>query len=180
MAKPRILVVEDDATLRETISYNLERQGYKVSQAADGTTALEKARGKQVDLIILDLMLPGLDGFEVCRILRKEMAVPIIMLTARTDEVDKVVGLEVGADDYVTKPFGMRELMARVKAMLRRVRLTREEIEAEVEEDGDGISARRGDVLTFGDLAIDPGRREVRRGELFCRSGPKSSSCCIF
>jgi DNA-binding response OmpR family regulator len=143
-------------------------------------TALEKARGKQVDLIILDLMLPGLDGFEVCRILRKEMAVPIIMLTARTDEVDKVVGLEVGADDYVTKPFGMRELMARVKAMLRRVRLTREEIEAEVEEDGDGISARRGDVLTFGDLAIDPGRREVRRGELFCRSGPKSSNCCIF
>jgi DNA-binding response OmpR family regulator len=119
--------VEDEPTLVETLRYNLKRQGYAVFTAMDGQTALQPARSEQPDLILLDIMLPGLDGIEICRILRQEMSVPIIMLTTRDEEIDTVVGLEVGADDYVTKPFSMRELMARVKASLRRVRLTREE-----------------------------------------------------
>ncbi len=166
MTKKRILLVEDDSTLRETIAYNLDRQDYKVVQAADGLSALAKARKKKPDLIILDIMLPEMDGFEVCRVLRKEMNVPIIMLTARADEVDKVVGLEMGADDYMTKPFSMRELLARVKAMLRRVRLLREELETET--DGEGVPGRAS-VLAFGDLEIDMLRREIRRSDI---SGP--------
>jgi DNA-binding response OmpR family regulator len=155
----KVLVVEDEPTLLETLEYNLTRQGYEVYTAADGLTALEIARRERPDAIVLDIMLPGLDGLEVCRILRREMNVPILMLTARADEVDKVVGLEVGADDYLTKPFSMRELLARVKALLRRVRLFREEL---VAEDG----AVSGEKLTFGDLIIDLARREVLlRGE---------------
>jgi DNA-binding response OmpR family regulator len=155
----KVLVVEDEPTLLETLEYNLTRQGYEVYTAADGFTALEIARRERPDAIVLDIMLPGLDGLEVCRILRREMNVPILMLTARADEVDKVVGLEVGADDYLTKPFSMRELLARVKALLRRVRLIREEL---VAEDG----AISGEKLTFGDLTVDLARREVLlRGE---------------
>jgi DNA-binding response OmpR family regulator len=149
-----ILVVEDDLTLLETLEYNLAAEGYQIITAADGLTALEIAREEQPDLILLDLMLPKLDGFEVCRILRHEMNVPILMLTARVDEVDRVVGLEMGADDYLTKPFSMRELLARVKALLRRVRLIREEL---AEERGQGEPEQ----LTFEDLLIDLDRREV-------------------
>lgn len=152
-----VLVVEDEPTLVETLEYNLSRQDYEVVTAMDGQRALELAREKRPDLIVLDLMLPGLDGIEVCRILRQEMSVPILMLTARDEEVDKVVGLEVGADDYMTKPFSMRELMARVKALLRRERLIREEISA-----ANGV--RDAQVLGFGDLRIDMSRREVTRG----------------
>lgn len=119
----KILVVDDEAVLVETIAYNLEQAGYQVITAADGTSALEAARRESPDLIILDIMLPEMDGLEVCRELRRESTTattPILMLTARGDEIDKVVGLEVGADDYVTKPFGRRELLARVRALLRR------------------------------------------------------------
>jgi DNA-binding response OmpR family regulator len=150
----KVLVVEDDLTLMDTLDYNLSRQGYDVFTAADGRAALEMARQKKPDLIVLDIMLPGLDGFEVCRILRQEMTVPILMLTARVDEVDKVVGLEVGADDYLTKPFSMRELLARVKALLRRVRLIREELAAH-----DDIPVDK--KLIFGNLTIDPNRHEA-------------------
>ncbi len=160
----KVLIVEDEPTLLETLEYNLTRQGYQVSTAADGLTALEVARRERPDLIVLDLMLPGIDGYEVCRILRREMSVPILMLTARADEVDKIVGLEVGADDYLTKPFSMRELMARVKALLRRVRLIREELAAEDEKAG--VLGTRGDILSAGDLVIDLTRREaLRQGE---------------
>jgi DNA-binding response OmpR family regulator len=151
----KILIVEDDRTLIETLEYNLSRQGYAILTATDGVTALELARQEQPDLILLDVMLPRMDGFEVCRILRREMNVPILMLTARTEEVDKVVGLEMGADDYLTKPFSMRELLARVKALLRRVRLIREEMASE-----QGSSPP--DTLFFGDLIIDLGRHEVQ------------------
>ncbi len=119
----KILVVDDEAILVETIAYNLEQAGYRVVTAADGSSALDAARSEIPDLIILDVMLPGMDGLEVCRQLRKESGTattPIVMLTAKSDEIDKVVGLEVGADDYVTKPFGRRELLARVRALLRR------------------------------------------------------------
>lgn len=149
-----ILVVEDELVLRETLAYNLEKHGYEVHTAEDGRRGVELAREVQPDLILLDIMLPGLDGFEVCRLLRKDMNVPILMLTARADEVDKIVGLEVGADDYLTKPFSMRELLARIKALLRRVRMTRAEVAAEAQEE----SPQR---LTFGNLVIDRDRCEV-------------------
>ncbi|MCX7854968.1 MAG: response regulator transcription factor [Anaerolineae bacterium] len=148
-----ILVVEDEPVLLETLEYNLKREGYRVLTATDGWAAVETFRREHPDLVILDIMLPDIDGFEVCRILRRETTAPILMLTARTDEVDKVVGLEVGADDYVTKPFSMRELLARVKALLRRERMLREELAAE------RVEGR--ERLVFGDLTIDTASRTV-------------------
>jgi DNA-binding response OmpR family regulator len=115
-----ILIVEDDETLQQTLAYNLEKEGYRIVLANDGSTGLEMARSQEPDLVILDVMLPELDGLSVCRILRREMDVPIIMLTARSSEVDKIIGLDSGADDYVTKPFSLGELLARVRAALRR------------------------------------------------------------
>ncbi len=149
----KILIVEDEAVLRETLEYNLTRQGYAVITASTGTRALELAREHHPHLILLDIMLPELDGLEVCRILRQEMNTPIIMLTARDDEIDKVVGLEVGADDYLTKPFSLRELQARIKAQLRRVRLIREEIPVATQSPHQ--------QLQFGTLRLDIDRREV-------------------
>jgi DNA-binding response OmpR family regulator len=122
----KILIVEDELTLQETLAYNLRHQGYLVETAGNGTDAIQKAKDIQPDMILLDIMLPGMDGFEVCRVIRRDMNVPILMLTARDDEIDRVVGLEVGADDYLTKPFSMRELIARIKALLRRVRIMRD------------------------------------------------------
>ena len=140
MAVPpkHILVVEDEDSIRHTLRYNLSQEGYSVSEAATGTEALSVARRHRPDLILLDLMLPELSGLEVCRILRQEMTIPIIMLTAKGTELDKVVGLHVGADDYVTKPFSLNELLARVAAMLRRAEMTaREQIaDREIEEVG--------------------------------------------
>jgi DNA-binding response OmpR family regulator len=170
----KILVVEDDLTLRETLEYNLVRQGYEVHTAADGRAALDIARREQPDLLVLDVMLPGLDGFEVCRILRQEMSVPILMLTARDEEVDKVVGLEIGADDYMTKPFSMRELLARIKAQLRRVRLTREETTA-----AEG-SVVEGEKVTVGDLTIDLARHEALRGGEPLSLKPKEYELLVF
>jgi len=153
-----ILVVEDDLVLRETLVYNLAKQGYDVNAAVDGRQAVEMARQRPPDLVLLDIMLPKLDGFEVCRLLRQELRAPIIMLTARTDEVDKVVGLEVGADDYLTKPFSMRELLARIKAQLRRVRMSREEFAPETP-----VSTQQ---MYFDDLTLDLDRHEAYlRGE---------------
>jgi len=153
-----ILVVEDDLSLQETLAYNLTRQGYTVETAGDGLIALDAARRLRPDLIVLDIMLPGMDGFEVCRVLRKEMSTPILMLTARDDEIDRIVGLEVGADDYLTKPFSMRELMARVKAMLRRVRMILEDAAAATAPDAAPIL---GTTMEFGNLTINLTRREV-------------------
>jgi DNA-binding response OmpR family regulator len=144
----KILVVDDEPTLVATLRYNLEREGYEVIDAADGESALSAALTGRPDLILLDLMLPGMDGLEVCRILRRDMAVPILMLTAKAEEIDKVVGLELGADDYVTKPFSMRELLARVRALLRRAK-TPPSVEV--------------DVLQTGDLEVDLRRRRVLR-----------------
>jgi len=116
----KVLVVEDEANLRDAIAYNLELEGYQVLTASDGVEGLAKARNQMPDLIVLDIMLPLISGLDVCRSIRKESDVSVIMLTAKGEEVDKVVGLEIGADDYVTKPFSMRELMARVRALHRR------------------------------------------------------------
>ncbi|MFC1997983.1 response regulator transcription factor [Chloroflexota bacterium] len=122
----KILIVEDEPTLVETLTYNLKRAGYTVNSISDGHAAIKAARDNQPDLIVLDIMLPGIDGFEITRILRQEMTIPILMLTARDEEIDRVIGLEIGADDYITKPFSMRELIERIKALLRRVRIDME------------------------------------------------------
>jgi DNA-binding response OmpR family regulator len=152
-----ILVVEDEPSLQETLAYNLKKQGYAVEAVGDGRAAVETARRLRPDLVLLDIMLPGLDGVEVCKTLRREMSVPIIMLTARDDEIDRIVGLEVGADDYIAKPFSMRELMARVKAQLRRTQVIRDE----VQRLKSGEAAPSANGLTFDDLLINLTRREV-------------------
>lgn len=169
----KVLVVEDEPVLLETLEYNLTRQGYQVYTASDGPAAVQVARQERPDLILLDVMLPGLDGFEVCRILRQEMNVPILMLTARAEEIDKVVGLEVGADDYLTKPFSMRELLARVKALLRRVRLMRKELAS-------GQDTTGAETMAFGDLTLDLGRHEVRRQGQVLHLKPKEYDLLIF
>jgi DNA-binding response OmpR family regulator len=168
----RILVVEDEPALQETLAYNLIREGYQVEIAGDGQVAIEKARRTPPDLIVLDLMLPVLDGFEVCRILRQQLSVPILILTARDEEIDRVIGLELGADDYLTKPFSMREFLARVKALLRRVRLDRQE---KIEQEK--VSR---DVLQVGNIAIDSNRREVRLDGRPVALKPKEYDLLVF
>ena len=147
-----ILVVDDERTLRETLAESLEEEGYTVFQAADGRQAIESFRKYHPDLILLDLMLPEISGTEVCRIIRSESGVPILMLTAKSAEIDKVVGLELGADDYVTKPFSFRELLARVRALLRRVEAQSQATESE--------------TIELGAVTVDlAGRRLLRDGE---------------
>lgn len=148
-----ILVVDDQPALRDTIAYNLKREGFVVNLAADGPSAIAAARTHKPDLVILDVMLPGLDGFEVCRILRAETMVPILMLSAKGEAFDRVLGLEIGADDYLTKPFAMRELMARVRANLRRMRM----LEAAPPPEPDTAES----LVVEGDVTIDPARRSV-------------------
>lgn len=173
----KILVVEDELSLQETLAYNLRRQGYEVETTGDGNSALEIARRTRPDLIVLDVMLPGIDGFEVCRILRQQMTMPVLMLTARDDEIDRVVGLEMGADDYMTKPFSMRELMARVKAMLRRVRLVREELNPPAASPAEPPPAR---PIVFNNLTLDLHRREVRLDEQPLALKPKEYELLLF
>jgi len=164
----KILVVDDEPVLVETIAYNLEQAGYQVLTAADGRSALEAARRETPDLVILDLMLPEMDGLEVCRQLRREhttATIPIMMLTAKGDEIDKVVGLEVGADDYVTKPFGRRELLARVRALLRRADYPTAGNDHTSQETS-GEVPRPSRELVAGPLRIDlAGRRVNCRGQ---------------
>lgn len=171
-SRETVLLVEDEPTLLETLEYNLTRQGYRVVTATDGIMAVERARQEHPDVIVLDIMLPKMDGFEVCRTLRKEMNVPILMLTARDEEIDKIVGLEVGADDYMTKPFSMRELLTRVKALLRRVRLMREEF-AE-------MAKPEAERMVFGDLTLDLTRGEVRLQERPVSLKPKEYELLVF
>jgi DNA-binding response OmpR family regulator len=142
-----ILLVDDEETIQKLLTFPLERDGYRVLQARDGEEALERFRSERVDLVLLDLALPKLDGLEVCRRLRSESAVPILMLTARDDEIDKVLGLEIGADDYITKPFSIRELRSRIRAAMRRANL--------------GPSAERVEEISVDGLRIDVPRRAV-------------------
>jgi DNA-binding response OmpR family regulator len=170
----KVLVVEDEIPLQETLLYNLEKQGYEIERASDGKTAIEKARSFHPDLIILDVMLPVMDGFEVCRVLRQEMNTPIIMLTARTDEIDRVVGLEVGADDYLSKPFSMRELIARVKALLRRVRLMTETMNQVQNED-----KKKNEIISE-NLRIDQNRHEVFLDDHILDLAPKEYDLLLY
>jgi DNA-binding response OmpR family regulator len=151
-----ILLVEDDESFREVLAYSLQREGYEVREARDGQEALTKAREDTPDLIVLDVMLPGLDGFSICRILRAEMETPIILLTARMGEMDKIVGLESGADDYVTKPFSTGELVARIRAVMRRAR-----------------PAHSGLVIEQGPLRLNLERRRAYRQERELTLSPK-------
>jgi len=148
-----IMLVDDEESIQKLLTFPLEREGYRVIQARNGEEALERFAEQHVDLVVLDVMLPRLDGLEVCRRLRTTSAVPIIMLTARDDEVDKVLGLELGADDYITKPFSIREFRSRIRAMLRRATLL-----AERREWGEALIEVEG-------LVIDPAKRTV------CRDG---------
>jgi DNA-binding response OmpR family regulator len=156
----RILVVDDEPTLRETLAEALEQDGLEVVTAADGREALERFRADSPDVMLLDLMLPQISGIEVCRIVRRESTLPIIMLTAKDGEIDKVVGLELGADDYVTKPFSLRELMARIRAQLRRL----DSLEAAGA--GASTSAASAEPMSLGLVSIDlAGHRLLRDGK---------------
>lgn len=150
MDKKQILVVDDERSISDILKINLEKEGYLVLTAADGEEGLKLALREEVDLVLLDVMLPKMDGFEVCKKIRQKSEVPIVMLTARSEEIDKILGLELGADDYVTKPFSVRELLARVKANLRR---TVSQKDAEPSE---------GDII-IGDITINTERYELRK-----------------
>lgn len=151
MPPPAVLIIEDEETLSRAVAYSLGREGYTTFAAKDGAEGLTMAKQHAPDLVILDLMLPKVDGLEVCRTLRRETSLPILMLTAKAEEVDKIVGLELGADDYMTKPFSMRELMARVKALLRRV-----ELDKRAAKVSPGT-----EVLHGNGLSLDPATRQV-------------------
>ena len=168
MSENKILIVEDDQNLLATLKYNLLKESYDVTTAVDGVQAIETARSEKPELIVLDVMLPKLSGFEVCRILRKEMTVPILILTAKTEEVDKIVGLEIGADDYMTKPFSMRELLARVRAMLRRADMS------SLQPASEQIN------LKIGDLEIDTGRHQAFYGGSSLDLTPKEYELLVF
>lgn len=148
MTSPTIAVIEDEAIIAAAVAARLRREGFKVEIAVDGPSGVELCQSLRPDLVILDVMLPGFDGLEVCRRIQKDRRVPVIMLTARDSETDMLVGLGVGADDYITKPFSPRELVARVMALLRRVR---------------SLTAPPDTTFTVGDLEVDPARRQVRR-----------------
>lgn len=168
----KILIVEDDETLIDALKYNLSKEGYRVVTAIDGLQGLEVARTEKPDLIILDIMLPKLDGLEVCRILRKEMITPILMLTAKVEEIDKVVGLELGADDYMTKPFSLKELLARIRAMLRRAEMLKQEVASKEE----AMPA----VMRVQELEVDLGRHQVSLGDSIVDLSHKEFELLVF
>ncbi|MBN1889029.1 MAG: response regulator transcription factor [Thermoflexales bacterium] len=175
MSNAKVLVVDDDKKIVDLISLYLKKDGYQVLPAYDGQQAIELARSRQPDLVILDLMLPKLDGMDVCSILRAESPVPIIMLTARTTEDDKLAGLDLGADDYVTKPFSPRELMARVRAVLRRA-AQNEETEAADFRFGDLVLSFRRHELRAGGQVVDLTPTEFRLLELLARQPGRAFS----
>ncbi len=161
-----VLVVEDEPSLASTLSYNLRKNGFNVVSAADGLAGLQEARRARPDVVVLDLMLPKMDGLEVCRRIRADSDVPILMLTARSEELDKVVGLEVGADDYLTKPFSMRELMARVRALLRR--------------SGSRTGTGEAGQIVIGDVELDARGRTVHRAGRVIALKPKEFDLLFF
>ncbi len=154
--KKTILIVDDEKPIVDILVYNLQKEGYNTLEAGDGITAVDIALNKRPDLILLDIMLPKMDGLTVCKKIRTTLNVPILMLTAKDEEIDKIIGLELGADDYVTKPFSVRELMARIKANLRKV-----EIKSSLVE-GTNIEAKETQKLKIGDLTIDLDKFEVK------------------
>ena len=175
----RILVVDDEPIIRDTVGYNLRQDGYVVNMAEDGREALSSARQNPPDLVVLDIMLPGLDGYQVCRALRQESNVPILVLSARGEEFDRVLGLELGADDYLTKPFAMRELLARVRSLLRRADLPPTRGEMHIQSTSSGRTdapptrAQASQVVSAGDLEVDLARRQANLGGKLLTLKPK-------
>jgi len=164
----KILVVEDDQNLLDVLKYNLRKEGYDVVTVVNGVQALDTARQEKPDFVILDIMLPEINGFEVCRILRKESGVPILMLTARDDEMDKVIGLDLGADDYMTKPFQIREFLARIRAISRRADMTGQQ------------SNRETQVLQIKDITVDSGRHIASFRDKLLNLTPKEFDLLVF
>jgi DNA-binding response OmpR family regulator len=182
-ASRTVLVVDDEPAITDSIAYTLRKEGYRVETAATGPDALAAARQLHPDAIVLDVMLPGMDGLQVCRTLRAESTVPILLLSAKGEEVDRIVGLELGADDYLGKPFAMRELLARVRAMLRRVEMMsgrsgdiRPASVAAVTEPDEAAE----EVVRFGDLVINRARREVTMGSRQLSLRPKEFDLLYF
>jgi DNA-binding response OmpR family regulator len=172
---PKILVVDDEPSLRDALSYTLRNEGYRVEVAATGAEAIQAVRRQKPQAVVLDVMLPGIDGLQVCRMLRAESTVPILLLSAKGEEIDRVVGLEVGADDYLTKPFAMRELLARIRAMLRRVDMmtpqSTDNAELPTRDEAAGPQLDRSSPpdpieapVVLGDLVVDRARRVVTLG----------------
>ncbi len=177
-----ILIVEDEPSLRESIAYHLKSEGYTVETAADGVRALGIARERKPDLVLLDIMLPGMNGLQVCRALRDELNTIVIMLSAKGDELDRVLGLELGADDYLAKPFAMRELVAHVRAMLRRSRMARAESAPPNGLDTENAAAASGErqLIHAGDVEIDVPRRQVSLGGASLSLKPKEFDLLVY
>ena len=171
---PRILIIEDERPLAEAIEFSLEKDGFEVEIALDGESGWRKCQGGAYDLILLDLMLPGIDGMEICRRIRGEGATPVIMLTAKDSDVDKILGLEMGADDYVTKPFNMRELVARVRAVLRRARAEEPQRPGSRLEVGGIVVDRERHEVTVDGLVVEMPLMEYRLLELFVQNPGKA------
>ncbi|MBA2776447.1 MAG: response regulator transcription factor [Chloroflexia bacterium] len=185
-AQTRVLVVDDEPNIREMIAINLQREGLQVVFAEDGHEAIEAARAHEPDLIVLDIMMPGIDGFQVCRTIREESTVPILLLSARGEEIDRIVGLELGADDFLVKPFAMRELVARVRAMLRRARMASANGPDEAPIDpGSGIGLKsqvfaQHQTINAGDVTIDTARREATLGGTVLALKPKEFDLLVY
>lgn len=172
-----VLVVDDEPIIRDTVALNLEREGLGVVKASSGVEAMEKMESARPDIVVLDIMLPGMDGFEVCRRIREYSTVPILLLSARGEEIDRVVGLEIGADDYLTKPFAMRELVARVRAMLRRARMTSTSESVAIPTPVQEAPSSR---IIIGDLAIDLPRRQATLGDNPVSLKPKEFDLLVY
>ncbi len=163
--KKVVLIVDDEQTIVDMLRYNLEKEGYKTLEANDGETAVEMTLEKKPNLVLLDIMLPKMDGLTVCKRIRQTLNVPILMISAKDEEIDKILGLEFGADDYITKPFSVRELMARVKANLRKAEITEKE-RSETKEEKEQ-EEEKNNIIVVGDLSLDLNRFEVKvRGEV--------------
>ena len=188
---PIVLVVDDEPSVRDALAYTLRKEGYRVEVAATGSEAIQTARRCQPDAVVLDIMLPGMDGLQVCRTIRSESTVPILLLSARGEEIDRVVGLELGADDYLTKPFAMRELLARIRAMLRRVDMMRPSAadESMASErhlaNGQDTDSPVPDEsieapVILGDLAVDRARRSASKNDVPLNLRPKEFDLLYF
>lgn len=159
--KKKILIVDDEKTIVDMLVYNLQKEGYATLEANDGEEAVNKALEEKPDLVLLDIMLPKMDGLAVCKRIRQTLDIPILMISAKDEEIDKILGLELGADDYITKPFSVRELMARVKANLRKAEITNKAF------DGTTADDKESDIITVGELSLDLNKFEVKvRGEV--------------
>lgn len=159
--KKTILIVDDETTIVDMLVYNLQKEGYNTLQANDGETAVNLALNEKPDLVLLDIMLPKMDGLAVCKRIRQTLDIPILMISAKDEEIDKILGLELGADDYITKPFSVRELMARVKANLRKAEITAKSL------NGEDLDKNESNSITVGELSLDLNKFEIRvRGEV--------------